>query len=109
MVFPGVQKTTWTYDKVAKAYYFHRFYEHQPDLNIDNPAVREEIEKIMGFWLQPEEHHDPHGRAPVVGEQLLHEHHLDRRAGERDEAGEGEQRELGRAWCSSTMRRRLWR
>ena len=52
MVFPGVQKTTWTYDKVAKAYYFHRFYEHQPDLNIANPAVREEIEKIMGFWLQ---------------------------------------------------------
>jgi maltose alpha-D-glucosyltransferase / alpha-amylase len=52
MVFPGVQTTTWTYDKVAKAYYFHRFYEHQPDLNIANPAVREEIQKIMGFWLQ---------------------------------------------------------
>jgi maltose alpha-D-glucosyltransferase/alpha-amylase len=52
MVFPGVQQTTWTYDKVAKAYYFHRFYEHQPDLNIANPAVRDEIEKIMGFWLQ---------------------------------------------------------
>ena len=52
MVFPGVQKTTWTYDKVAKAYFFHRFYEHQPDLNIANPAVREEIQKIMGFWLQ---------------------------------------------------------
>lgn len=52
MVFPGVQKTTWTYDKQARAYYFHRFYDHQPDLNIANPAVREEIEKIMGFWLQ---------------------------------------------------------
>jgi maltose alpha-D-glucosyltransferase/alpha-amylase len=52
MVFPGVQKTTWTYDKLAKAYYLHRFYEHQPDLNIANPAVREEIQKIMGFWLQ---------------------------------------------------------
>jgi maltose alpha-D-glucosyltransferase/alpha-amylase len=52
MVFPGVQKTTWTYDKAAKAYYFHRFYDYQPDLNIANPLVREEIQKIMGFWLQ---------------------------------------------------------
>jgi maltose alpha-D-glucosyltransferase / alpha-amylase len=52
MVFPGVQKTTWTYDKVAKAYYFHRFYDYQPDLNMANPIVREEIQKIMGFWLQ---------------------------------------------------------
>ena len=52
MVFPGVQQTTWTYNKQAKAYYFHRFYEHQPDLNIANPDVREEIQKIMGFWLQ---------------------------------------------------------
>jgi maltose alpha-D-glucosyltransferase/alpha-amylase len=51
MVFPGVQQTTWTYDKQAGAYYFHRFYEHQPDLNIGNPDVREEIMKIMGFWL----------------------------------------------------------
>jgi maltose alpha-D-glucosyltransferase/alpha-amylase len=52
VVFPGVQRTTWTYDGVARAYYFHRFYEHQPDLNIGNPEVREEILKIMGFWLQ---------------------------------------------------------
>lgn len=52
MAFPGVQKATWTFDKQAKAYYHHRFYEHQPDLNIDNPEVREEINRIMGFWLQ---------------------------------------------------------
>ncbi|MFN8633265.1 MAG: alpha-amylase family protein [Chloroflexota bacterium] len=52
MVFPGVQTSTWTYDKEAKAYFFHRFYDYQPDLNIANPAVREEIQKIMGFWLQ---------------------------------------------------------
>ncbi|HYG02668.1 MAG TPA: alpha-amylase family protein [Chryseosolibacter sp.] len=52
MVFTGVQKTTWTYDKKAKAYYHHRFYSHQPDLNIDNPAVREEIRRIMGYWLE---------------------------------------------------------
>lgn len=51
-VFPGVQNTTWTYDRKARAYYFHRFYDHQPDLNIANIAVREEICKIMGFWLQ---------------------------------------------------------
>jgi maltose alpha-D-glucosyltransferase/alpha-amylase len=52
MVFPGVQKATWTRDSVAGQYYFHRFYEFQPDLNTENPAVRHEILRIMGFWLQ---------------------------------------------------------
>jgi maltose alpha-D-glucosyltransferase/alpha-amylase len=52
IVFPGVQTATWTRDPVAKAYYFHRFYDCQPDLNTANPAVRREILKIMGFWLQ---------------------------------------------------------
>jgi maltose alpha-D-glucosyltransferase / alpha-amylase len=52
VVFPGVQKSTWTYDDVAKAYYFHRFYDFQPDLNTANPEVQAEILKIMGFWLQ---------------------------------------------------------
>lgn len=51
VVFPGVQKTTWTYDRQAGQYYFHRFYPFQPDLNTSNPAVRDEITKIMGFWL----------------------------------------------------------
>ena len=52
MVFPGAQKTTWTYDRMAGEYYFHRFYDHQPDLNTGNPAVRAEIEKIIRTWLQ---------------------------------------------------------
>jgi maltose alpha-D-glucosyltransferase/alpha-amylase len=52
MVFPGVQKTTWTYDRQAREYYFHRFYDFQPDLNVSNPDVRNEIERIMGYWLQ---------------------------------------------------------
>jgi maltose alpha-D-glucosyltransferase/alpha-amylase len=52
IIFPGIQESTWTYNDEAGAYYFHRFYEHQADLNIANPAVREEIYKIMGFWLQ---------------------------------------------------------
>ena len=52
VVFPGVQKTTWTRDAVAKEYYFHRFYDFQPDLNTANPEVQAEILKIMGFWLQ---------------------------------------------------------
>ncbi|HEX2913227.1 MAG TPA: alpha-amylase family protein [Chloroflexia bacterium] len=52
IVFPGYQKSTWTYDEESGEYYFHRFYDYQPDLNIDNPEVREEICKIMGFWLQ---------------------------------------------------------
>lgn len=52
VVFPGVQEAIWTYDEVAGAWYLHRFYDHQADLNIANPEVREEIERIMGFWLQ---------------------------------------------------------
>ena len=52
MVFPGVQKSTWTHDKEAKAWFFHRFYDFQPDLNTSNPYVQAEILKIMGFWIQ---------------------------------------------------------
>ncbi|HWN41204.1 MAG TPA: alpha-amylase family protein [Thermoanaerobaculia bacterium] len=52
MVFPGYQDAVWAWDEEAGAYYFHRFYAHQPDLNISNPAVREEICRIMGFWLE---------------------------------------------------------
>lgn len=52
IIFPGVQESTWTYSEEANAYYFHRFYEHQADLNIANPAVRDEIYKVMGFWLE---------------------------------------------------------
>jgi maltose alpha-D-glucosyltransferase/alpha-amylase len=52
MVFPGVQKSTWSYDTQAKAWYFHRFYKFQPDLNTANPHVQAELLKIMGFWIQ---------------------------------------------------------
>jgi maltose alpha-D-glucosyltransferase/alpha-amylase len=52
IVFPGEQTETWTFDEEAKAWYFHRFYNFQPDLNWTNPAVRREVAKIMSFWLQ---------------------------------------------------------
>ncbi|NJL94757.1 MAG: trehalose synthase [Anaerolineae bacterium] len=52
LVFPGQQESIWTYHEQAGAWYLHRFYAHQPDLNIANPEVQEEIRKIMGFWLQ---------------------------------------------------------
>jgi maltose alpha-D-glucosyltransferase / alpha-amylase len=52
VVFPGVQKTTWSYDKVAKQYYFHRFYDFQPDLNTLHASVRDEITRVMGYWLE---------------------------------------------------------
>jgi trehalose synthase len=51
-VFPGEQGGVWTYDDQAGQHYLHRFYPHQPDLNIANPAVRAEIARIIGFWLQ---------------------------------------------------------
>lgn len=52
IVFPGEQKETWTFDEEAQAWYFHRFFAFQPDLNWSNREVREEIKKVMGFWLQ---------------------------------------------------------
>ena len=52
MVFPGTQKSTWTFSDTAGMWYFHRFYDHQPDLDTQNPTVRHEITKIMGYWLE---------------------------------------------------------
>jgi maltose alpha-D-glucosyltransferase / alpha-amylase len=52
MVFPGEQDETWSYDKTAGAWYYHRFYRFQPDLNVANPRVRQEIKKICSFWIQ---------------------------------------------------------
>jgi maltose alpha-D-glucosyltransferase/alpha-amylase len=52
MVFPGEQTETWSFDRTAKQWFYHRFYKFQPDLNIKNPRVREEIKKICTFWLQ---------------------------------------------------------
>ena len=52
VIFPGVQETTWSFEKGVDAYYLHRFYKHQPDLNIATERVREEIRKVMGFWLE---------------------------------------------------------
>ncbi|ADU46998.1 alpha-amylase family protein [Intrasporangium calvum] len=50
MVFPGVQESTWSYDETAGAWYHHRFYAFQPDLNVLNPQVRSEMKKIVTFW-----------------------------------------------------------
>jgi maltose alpha-D-glucosyltransferase/alpha-amylase len=52
VVFPGEQRDTWSWDERAQAWYFHRFFDFQPDLNWANPAVRDEIKKVMAFWLQ---------------------------------------------------------
>jgi trehalose synthase len=51
-VFPGEESSVWNFDERTKQYYLHRFYSHQPDLNVVNPKVRDEMAKIMGFWLQ---------------------------------------------------------
>jgi len=51
-VFPDKEDGIWSFDEEAGQYYLHRFYRHQPDLNVTNPAVRDEIAKILGFWLQ---------------------------------------------------------
>jgi trehalose synthase len=52
LVFPDAETSNWEWHEETQQFYLHRFYRHQPDLNIGNPAVREEICKIVGFWLQ---------------------------------------------------------
>jgi maltose alpha-D-glucosyltransferase/alpha-amylase len=51
IIFTDTEKSNWTWDETAKAYYWHRFFSHQPDLNYDNPEVVEEMVKAMRFWL----------------------------------------------------------
>jgi trehalose synthase len=52
VIFPGKQESIWSYDRAAKRWYMHRFYPFQPDLNINNPVVRNEIHKVIGYWLE---------------------------------------------------------
>jgi maltose alpha-D-glucosyltransferase/alpha-amylase len=51
IIFCDTETSNWAWDPTSKAYYWHRFFSHQPDLNFDNPAVREEIWRVMKFWL----------------------------------------------------------
>jgi maltose alpha-D-glucosyltransferase / alpha-amylase len=52
IIFRDYEPSNWTWDPVAKAYFWHRFFSHQPDLNFDNPAVQEAVLGIVDFWLQ---------------------------------------------------------
>jgi maltose alpha-D-glucosyltransferase/alpha-amylase len=51
IIFVDTEKSNWSWDPVAQAYYWHRFYSHQPDLNFDNPHVLREVISVMRFWL----------------------------------------------------------
>jgi maltose alpha-D-glucosyltransferase / alpha-amylase len=52
VVFPDAEDSNWDYDEVAGKWFLHRFYSHMPDLNIANPRVRDEITKVVGYWLE---------------------------------------------------------
>ncbi len=52
VIFKDFESANWSWDPVAKAYYWHRFYSHQPDLNYDNPLVQEEMLKVVDAWLK---------------------------------------------------------
>ncbi len=51
VIFSDTEKSNWTWDPVAQAYYWHRFFSHQPDLNYDHPPVFEEVLKVVRYWL----------------------------------------------------------
>lgn len=51
IIFTDTEKSNWTWDPRAKAYYWHRFFSHQPDLNYENPEVRKALLEVMRFWL----------------------------------------------------------
>ena len=52
VIFRDFEHSNWTWDPVARAYYWHRFFSHQPDLNFDNPEVRKAVFKVLDFWLE---------------------------------------------------------
>src|SRR6476660_1294627 len=52
IIFKDFETSNWSWDPIAKSYYWHRFYSHQPDLNFDNPAVHEVVEQVCDFWLK---------------------------------------------------------
>ncbi|MGC1308013.1 MAG: maltose alpha-D-glucosyltransferase [Phormidesmis sp.] len=52
IIFQDFETSNWTWDPVAKAYYWHRFYSHQPDLNYDNPVVQQAVFDVLDFWLE---------------------------------------------------------
>ncbi len=52
IIFQDFETSNWTWDPLAKAYYWHRFYAHQPDLNFDNPKVQDEMLKVINFWMR---------------------------------------------------------
>jgi len=52
IIFLDTEMSNWAWDPISKSYYWHRFFSHQPDLNYDNPAVREEMWNVMKFWLE---------------------------------------------------------
>ena len=51
IIFLDTEKSNWAWDPISKSFYWHRFFSHQPDLNYDNPAVREQMWNVMKFWL----------------------------------------------------------
>jgi trehalose synthase len=52
VVFPDRERSNWAFDDEAERWYLHRFYSHQPDLDVSNPEVRDEIAQVAGFWLE---------------------------------------------------------
>jgi len=52
IIFQDFEISNWNYDPLAKAYYWHRFYSHQPDLNFDNPKVQSEMLRVIDFWMR---------------------------------------------------------
>jgi maltose alpha-D-glucosyltransferase/alpha-amylase len=52
VVFPDRETSNWAWDRRARQWYLHRFYSHQPDLNVANPQVRDEIAQVVGYWIE---------------------------------------------------------
>ena len=73
IIFVDTEQSNWTWDPVAQAYYWHRFFRHQPDLNYDNPDVVREMLGVLDFWLDLGVQRLPAGRRAVSGRARRHE------------------------------------
>ena len=86
IIFTDTEKSNWTWDPVAKAYYWHRFFSHQPDLNFNNPNVVRTVIRVMRYWFDMGDGRDAPRRDPLPVRARRHEQREPARDARRAEA-----------------------
>ena len=92
IIFTDTETSNWTWDDQAQAYYWHRFFSHQPDLNFDNPEVQEAMLEVLRFWLDLGHGRLPPGRRALPVRARRHQRREPARDARLPQAGAGRDR-----------------